>query len=104
MLIADRFQDGRVLLVGESAHMNPPWGGHGCDTCVGDAANIAWKTAAVTDAWQAIPHGSSIDFTSEDRARFMYGPEGTHDPAVLKAAEPACAPIPVDELYEVIEG
>lgn len=55
MLIADRFQDGRVLLVGESAHVNPPWGGHGCDTCVGDAANIAWKTAAVTDAWQAIP-------------------------------------------------
>ncbi|MFG2631116.1 alpha/beta hydrolase [Streptomyces sp. NPDC048473] len=59
---------------------------------------------AVTDAWQAIPRGTSIEFTSEDRARFMYGPEGTHDPAVLKAAEPACAPIPVDELYEVIEG
>ncbi|MFA3842600.1 alpha/beta fold hydrolase [Streptomyces aureus] len=58
----------------------------------------------VTGAWQAISRGTTINFTSEDRARYMYGPEGTHSPAVLSAAEPACAPIPVDELHEVIEG
>ena len=40
MLVADTFRDRRVFLVGESAHVNPPWGGHGFNTCVGDAVNI----------------------------------------------------------------
>ncbi|MGD0684990.1 MAG: FAD-dependent monooxygenase [Streptosporangiaceae bacterium] len=51
MLIADRFADRRVFLVGESAHVNPPWGGHGFNACVGDAVNIAWKIAAVEQGW-----------------------------------------------------
>jgi 2-polyprenyl-6-methoxyphenol hydroxylase-like FAD-dependent oxidoreductase len=51
MMIADRFCDRRVFLVGESAHVNPPWGGHGFNTCVGDAVNIAWKIAAVEQGW-----------------------------------------------------
>jgi 2-polyprenyl-6-methoxyphenol hydroxylase-like FAD-dependent oxidoreductase len=41
MLIADRFADRRVLLAGESAHMNPPWGGHGFNTSVGAARAAA---------------------------------------------------------------
>ena len=53
MLIADRFGQGRVFLVGESAHVNPPWGGHGFNTSVGDAVNIAWKIAAVLRGWAA---------------------------------------------------
>jgi 2-polyprenyl-6-methoxyphenol hydroxylase-like FAD-dependent oxidoreductase len=51
MLIADSFGRGRVFLVGESAHVNPPWGGHGFNTSVGDAVNIAWKIAAVEQGW-----------------------------------------------------
>ena len=51
MLVADTFRDRRVFLVGESAHVNPPWGGHGFNTCVGDAVNIAWKIAAVEQGW-----------------------------------------------------
>jgi hypothetical protein len=51
MLIADTFAVGRVFLVGESAHVNPPWGGHGFNTCVGDAVNIGWKIAAVEHGW-----------------------------------------------------
>jgi 2-polyprenyl-6-methoxyphenol hydroxylase-like FAD-dependent oxidoreductase len=53
LMIADRFRDRRVFLVGESAHLNPPWGGHGFNTCVGDAVNIAWKIAAVEQGWAA---------------------------------------------------
>ena len=53
MLIADRFADRRVFLAGESAHVNPPWGGHGFNTSVGDAVNIAWKIAAVERGWAA---------------------------------------------------
>ena len=51
MLVADRFQTARIFLVGEAAHLNPPWGGHGFNTSVGDAVNIGWKLAAVLRGW-----------------------------------------------------
>lgn len=51
MLISDRFQSSRVFLVGEAAHLNPPWGGHGYNTSVGDAVNICWKIAASEQRW-----------------------------------------------------
>ena len=51
MLLADRYRGGRVFLVGDAAHLNPPWGGHGFNTCVGDAVNIGWKLAAVLQGW-----------------------------------------------------
>jgi len=54
MLIAEQFSSGRIFLVGESAHLNPPWGGHGYNTCVGDAVNIGWKLAAVIQGWGGI--------------------------------------------------
>ncbi len=51
MLLAERYQNGRVFLVGDAAHLNPPWGGHGFNTGIGDAVNIGWKLAAVIDSW-----------------------------------------------------
>ncbi|WP_219419544.1 FAD-dependent monooxygenase [Pseudonocardia nigra] len=51
MLLVDRYRGERVFLVGDAAHLNPPWGGHGFNTCVGDAVNIAWKLAAVLQGW-----------------------------------------------------
>jgi 2-polyprenyl-6-methoxyphenol hydroxylase-like FAD-dependent oxidoreductase len=61
MLVADRFADRRVFLVGESAHVNPPWGGHGFNTSVGDAVNIAWKIAAVEHGWASAALLSSYE-------------------------------------------
>ncbi len=51
MLLADRYRNDRVFLVGDAAHLNPPWGGHGFNTGIGDAVNIGWKLAAVIDGW-----------------------------------------------------
>ena len=51
MLLADRFGSERVFLVGDAAHLNPPWGGHGFNTGVGDAVNLGWKLAAVLAGW-----------------------------------------------------
>jgi 2-polyprenyl-6-methoxyphenol hydroxylase-like FAD-dependent oxidoreductase len=51
MLLIDRYRGQRVFLVGDAAHLNPPWGGHGFNTCVGDAVNIGWKLAAVLQGW-----------------------------------------------------
>jgi 2-polyprenyl-6-methoxyphenol hydroxylase-like FAD-dependent oxidoreductase len=51
MLLADRYRGGRVFLAGDAAHLNPPWGGHGFNTGIGDAVNIGWKLAAVIRSW-----------------------------------------------------
>lgn len=51
VLVADRFATRRVFLAGESAHVNPPYGGHGYNTSIGDAVNIAWKLAFVLRGW-----------------------------------------------------
>jgi 2-polyprenyl-6-methoxyphenol hydroxylase-like FAD-dependent oxidoreductase len=51
MLLADRYASDRVFLAGDSAHQNPPWGGHGFNTGVGDAVNIGWRLGAVLNGW-----------------------------------------------------
>lgn len=50
-LLANRYRSGRLFLVGDAAHQNPPWGGHGFNTGVGDAVNLGWKLAAVLHGW-----------------------------------------------------
>lgn len=51
LLLADRYRAGRLFIVGDAAHQNPPWGGHGFNTGVGDAVNLGWKLAAVISGW-----------------------------------------------------
>jgi hypothetical protein len=51
MLLADRYRSGRVFLAGDAEHLNPPWGGHGFNTGIGDAVNLGWKLAAVLEGW-----------------------------------------------------
>ncbi|RFA23655.1 FAD-dependent monooxygenase [Subtercola boreus] len=51
MLLADSYGRDGVYLIGDAAHLNPPWGGHGFNTCIGDAANLGWKLAATLDGW-----------------------------------------------------
>src|SRR6185312_1343847 len=64
---AARFQDRRVFLAGDAAHVMPPTGGFGGNTGVADAHNLAWKLAMVLD--------------------------GRADPALLDSYEPERRPI-----------
>ncbi|WCB91790.1 3-(3-hydroxy-phenyl)propionate/3-hydroxycinnamic acid hydroxylase [Baekduia alba] len=45
-LVADRFDDGRVFILGDAAHMMPPFAGQGLNSGIRDAANLSWKIAA----------------------------------------------------------
>jgi len=45
--VAQRFQDKRVFIVGDAAHLMPPNGGFGGNTGIHDAHNLAWKMALV---------------------------------------------------------
>ena len=51
LLLAERFQDGRVFLAGDAAHLVIPTGGLGMNTGVGEATDLAWKLAATLQGW-----------------------------------------------------
>ena len=50
-LLADRYRDGRVFLVGDACHLHPPFGGFGMNMGIADGVDIGWKIAAVEQGW-----------------------------------------------------
>ncbi len=96
-LVADRFQQGRVFLVGDAARSQPPSGGLGGNTGIVEAHNLAWKLAAVLrgEAGEALlatydaERRPLADYTAEQSAllsqqRATEGSAGvTVDPLVL---------------------
>lgn len=50
-LVTEKFQNGRIFLCGDAAHLFTPTGGLGYNTAVEDAVNLGWKLAAVLKGW-----------------------------------------------------
>ena len=50
-LVANKFQDRRVFICGDAAHLWIPLGGYGMNAGIADAANLAWKLAGTLDGW-----------------------------------------------------
>jgi 3-(3-hydroxy-phenyl)propionate hydroxylase len=44
---ADNYRAGRFFLLGDAAHMMPPFAGQGLNSGIRDGANLSWKIAAV---------------------------------------------------------
>jgi 3-(3-hydroxy-phenyl)propionate hydroxylase len=92
--VADRWRAGRVLLLGDAAHQTPPFIGQGLGSGVRDAANLAWKLAAVLgdgaderllDTYQGErePHARALIRTARIAGLAMTG--GERSAAALRA-------------------
>ena len=51
LLLAEHYQQDRVFLAGDAAHLVIPTGGLGMNTGVGDAIDLSWKLAATLRGW-----------------------------------------------------
>jgi 2-polyprenyl-6-methoxyphenol hydroxylase-like FAD-dependent oxidoreductase len=49
--LAERYRDGRVLLVGDAAHVHSAIGGPGLNLGLQDTVNLGWKLAAEVRGW-----------------------------------------------------
>jgi 2-polyprenyl-6-methoxyphenol hydroxylase-like FAD-dependent oxidoreductase len=50
-LVADRYRDRRVFLLGDACHLHPPMGGYGMNMGVADGVDLGWKLAALLQGW-----------------------------------------------------
>jgi 2-polyprenyl-6-methoxyphenol hydroxylase-like FAD-dependent oxidoreductase len=62
--VATRFRSGRVLLAGDAAHLCSPAEGHGMNSGLQDAVNLAWKLALVC---QGAAHPALLDSYEAER-------------------------------------
>ncbi|ROO86816.1 3-(3-hydroxy-phenyl)propionate hydroxylase [Actinocorallia herbida] len=83
--VADRWRAGRLFLLGDAAHLTPPFIGQGMCAGLRDAANLSWKLAAagadpvagdgLLDTYQSerAPHVTTVVKTAVSIGRAMTG-------------------------------
>jgi 3-(3-hydroxy-phenyl)propionate hydroxylase len=77
--IADRWRAGRVVLLGDAAHLMPPFIGQGLGAGLRDAHNLAWKLAALLgDGISGVTAGAVLESYQSER--------GAHAEAVIRGA------------------
>ena len=83
LLLAERYQGGRVFLAGDAAHQYIPTGGYGMNTGIGDAVDLGWKLAAAVKG-----------FAGAGPARLLRDASGGRSAIAIawpRSATPACA-------------
>jgi 3-(3-hydroxy-phenyl)propionate hydroxylase len=71
--IAEQWQRGAIFLAGDAAHQMPPFAGQGLCSGIRDAANLAWKIAAVVKGEAAAPILETYQPEREPNVRAIVG-------------------------------
>ena len=71
--IADRWRRGNTFILGDAAHLTPPFTGQGMGAGVRDAANLAWKIAGVHHGALAAGVLDSYEQERKPHTRYMIG-------------------------------
>jgi 3-(3-hydroxy-phenyl)propionate hydroxylase len=69
--LSSRFRSGRVMLIGDAAHVMPVWQGQGYNSGIRDAFNLSWKLALVARADAADTLLDSYESERRDHVRAM---------------------------------
>jgi 3-(3-hydroxy-phenyl)propionate hydroxylase len=69
--IADRWRRGNAFLLGDAAHLTPPFVGQGMGAGIRDAANLAWKIAGVQRGSLPASVLDSYERERKPHARYM---------------------------------
>lgn len=69
--VADRWRSGRTFVLGDAAHLTPPFVGQGLGAGLRDAENLAWKVAGVLDGSLAADVLASYEAERAPHARAM---------------------------------
>ncbi len=64
--VADHWRRGNMFILGDAAHLTPPFIGQGLCAGLRDAMNLAWKLAGVVNGW--LPEGA-LDTYERERVR-----------------------------------
>lgn len=72
-LNADNWRSGSVFLLGDSAHMMPPFAGQGLNSGIRDAGNLAWKIADVVQGRAPDAVLNSYESERKPHAQAMIG-------------------------------
>jgi 2-polyprenyl-6-methoxyphenol hydroxylase-like FAD-dependent oxidoreductase len=97
-LVADRFQDRRVFICGDAAHLWVPYAGYGMNAGIADAANLAWLLAGRLNGWageraleafssERMPITEQVSHFAMNHAHAMAGQRSTV-PADIEAPGP----------------
>lgn len=69
--VADRWRRGGIFLLGDAAHLTPPFIGQGLCAGLRDAANLSWKLAGVINGWLPQTVLDSYEAERKPHARYM---------------------------------
>ncbi|CAG9953033.1 unnamed protein product [Clonostachys rosea f. rosea IK726] len=63
--VVNRWFDGRVILIGDAAHVFPPFGAQGIASGIRDALGLSWRLHLLAGGTEKLPHKETASFNKD---------------------------------------